>query len=477
MRRKGIITVFVVVFFIIAIVLGIYLNRQTKPKTQSESVDSDTLIQERINEGKKDKNVSEEKTVVKEEKKVEEKTETEVSKVETVIETKPVVENNPTVEDKPVVEDKSDTLRLEELINTSFNVAISNGEITKYEYPFVIDNKLKNNIEKVNGRKLDYSKDRFYIVNHKKLISDLNENDLYIYDKDTHKVIRVDSVGNRSTGTWFWCSNKNHEVLTDESKQTDFFNKLSKYGITEIYMSYHHKQLNDDNIKRFIRNAYSRNIKVYLCLGELDFLKPESYKSSIYEVFDCVDNYNKSVNYNERFAGISYDAEVWNNHDYNWKNDVSIRNQHVAYIKEAKRYADTKNLSVIFTLSFWLVQYNTSNGNMYDEITKILDRTTLMVYRDSYEKIKHLVVDKQENASDSLINIATKNGCLIDIAVETMYSDEGNQVSFYEEEKEAPGYLLSTLKQVDGLLNDYNNRMFSIHHAMSLINDFNGGLK
>ena len=114
---------------------------------------------------------------------------------------------------------------------------------------------------------------------------------------------------------------------------------------------------------------------------------------------------------------------------------------------------------------------------MYDEITQILDRTTLMVYRDSYEKIKKLVVEKQENASDSLMNIASKNNCLIDIAVETMYSDEGNQVSFYEEEKSNPGYLLNTLKQVDNLLNKYDNHMFSIHHAMSLINDFNGGLK
>ena len=513
MRKKYILAIIILLFLLA--VIYIYKEDFFKNDSKKQSnVDSNNLINERIEEGKKFNNDNEETiiTTTVEETTTESLTtlqkssykkstgsnNTSVNNQKNENDNKDVKndevnndgnnnsnnnsndngnnndnENNDNGEVTEPVKEKTNAEKLEDLINKDFDVAVKNNEVSKYEYPFQIDYTLKSTIESINNSKLDYSKNRFYIVNSNLL---LNDSGMYIYDKYTKHVIKVDHASNRSMGTWFWCSNKNHEVLTDISKQNSFFDKLSDYNITEIYMSFHHKQLNDENIKRFIRNAYKRNIRVYLCLGELDFLKPDSYKSSIYEVFDYVNNYNISVNYDERFAGVSYDAEVWNNREYNWKNDINIRNQHVEYIKEAKRYADNKNLSVIFTLSFWLVQYNTSNGNMYDEITKVLDRTTLMVYRDDYEKLKHLIVDKQENASDSLINIASKNNCLIDIAVETMYSDEGNQVSFYEEEKANPGYLLSTLNRVDSLLNNYDNRMFSIHHAMSLINDFKGGL-
>ena len=511
MRRKYMVSIAILLILLIGI-FAYKLEFFNIPKLDKKEIDSSILIEERINNAKKDDN-SNNKVELKKKQSIEEtKTiETTIEKnvnIETKVTEEEIPNNKPSLEtdnkttstkqDEPKKEEsiqkepqkeetshnpiktepviKSIEEQLEALINKNFDNAVNNLEINKYEYPYQIDNSLKNKIETINQSKLDYSKNRFYIINHQKLLN-INSNETYIYDKYTKHVIKVDSLSQRNTGTWFWCSNKNHEVLNDLSKQNDFFNKLEKYNITEIYMSYHHKQLNNENIKRFIKNAYQRNIRVYLCLGEIDFLNPDSYKTSIYEVFDYVDSYNKSVNYNERFAGVSYDAEVWNNKEYNWKNNINTRNQHVAYIKEAKRYADSKNLSVIFTLSFWLVQYNTSTGNMYDEITKILDRTSLMVYRDSYEKIKKLVVEKQENASDSLMNIASKNNCLIDIAVETMYSDEGNQVSFYEEEKSNPGYLLNTLKQVDNLLNKYDNHMFSIHHAMSLINDFNGGLK
>jgi len=387
----------------------------------------------------------------------------------TTVKTNPVVTPVTKTTKKESIEEK-----LERLINQDFYQAVSKKQISRYEYLYQIDNNLKHKIESTNNTKLDYSKNRFYEVNLNTL--GIISGYTYIYDSSTKHVIKVDTKGNKNISTWFWCDSVNHKILSNQTSQEDFFNKLSKYNITEIYFYINHKNLNHPNVKTFIKNAYNKNIRIYLCVGERYYLNTNTYQESIYDIFNAVDSYNKSSNYNERLAGVTYDAEVWTERSNNWKTDINVRNQHLSYIKESKRYADTKGLSVIFTLPFWIVQYDTSYGNMYDEITKVINKTTLMVYRDDLNKLKNLVMKNQENATATLIDIANKNNCVLDIAVETDYSDEGDQVSFYEEELENPGYLLYTLKQLDYSLNNYKNYMFSIHHAMSLINNFQNGL-
>ena len=104
-----------------------------------------------------------------------------------------------------------------------------------------------------------------------------------------------------------------------------------------------------------------------------------------------------------RIAGVSYDAEVWTNSEYNWKNNDSTRYQQIQFIKTAQQYADSKKLSVSYCLPFWITRYNYTDAdgttkNIYDSITQISNNTILMAYRDSASAVEKLVAQVQNGA-------------------------------------------------------------------------------
>ena len=253
MRRKYIISIFILLSLIIGIIAH-KTNLINTPKLEKEQVDSSSLIKERIDELKQNQKeqIQKEKITTTDIETTIEIT-TEIDKETTIIEQtnnqntqsknnqqpnveipknnninnteqentfsdnnkelkeEPETPSEPITQPEPIVS-KSIEEKLEELINKDFNQAVNNQEINKYEYPYQIDNTLKNKIETINKTKLDYSKNRFYIVNTQKLLPNDNLNNTYIYDKYTKHIIKIDNQTRRNTGTWFWCSNKNHII-------------------------------------------------------------------------------------------------------------------------------------------------------------------------------------------------------------------------------------------------------------------------
>ena len=56
------------------------------------------------------------------------------------------------------------------------------------------------------------------------------------------------------------------------------------YGVTEIYYSIGANKLVNsvDMVETFVKNAYARNMKVYLLTGEKTWLYEDSYQTAIY---------------------------------------------------------------------------------------------------------------------------------------------------------------------------------------------------
>ncbi len=365
---------------------------------------------------------------------------------------------------------------LDLLIGMNYEDAVRNAYISKSEYNYQISGNLKSTIENKMGRPLDYSIDRFYLVNNEKL--GLNSDTRYLYNATTMDVYVVNEETKINCATWYWKGSKAdlYGIDDNEEKQNEFLDAMEFYGITEIYYSIGANKLvkSKDMVETFVKNAYARNMKVYLLTGENTWLYEDSYQTAIYNIFDKVEEYNSLVDYNARLAGVSYDVEVWTNSEFNWKNNNEARYQQVKFIETAQKYAKFKNLSVSYCLPFWIVQYEYTDDdgvtrNVYDSITQIANDTILMVYRDSADAVERLVTEVQNNAENSVFYYIEKNDCNLEIAVEANESSEGDYVTFYEEEKENPGYVNTAITTIKSDLEAYKyHTTFAIHHAVAL---------
>lgn len=365
---------------------------------------------------------------------------------------------------------------LDSLIGMDYEDAVRNAYISKSEYNYQIAGNLKNTIEDKMGRPLDYSIDRFYLVNNENL--GLNSDTKYLYNAGTMDVYLTNEETKMNCATWYWQGTKAalYGLDDDMEKQSEFLDAMEFYGITEIYYSIGANKLvnSKDMVEAFVKNAYARNMKVYLLTGEKTWLYEDRYQTAIYNIFDKVEEYNSLVGYDARLAGVSYDVEVWTNSEFNWKNNDAARYQQVKFIETAQKYAESKNLSVSYCLPFWIVQYDYTDDdgvtrNVYDSITQIANDTILMVYRDSAGAVERLVTEVQNNAENSVFYYIEKNDCNLEIAVQAAETTEGDHVTFYEEEKENPGYVTAEIATIKSDLEVYKYRTtFAIHHAIAL---------
>ena len=250
---------------------------------------------------------------------------------------------------------------LEQLIGMCYEDAVANGYISKSEYNYQITGNLKQTIEEKMGRPLDYSIDHFYLVNREHL--GLENNTInYLYNSSTMDVYVICEETKMNCATWYWKGTKAalYGIDDDMETQNAFLDAMKFYGVTEIYYSSGaNKLVNNKNVvETFVKNAYARDIKVYLLTGEKTWLYEDTYQTAINRVFDKVAEYNSFVDYDARLAGVSYDVEVWTNSEYDWKNNNDSRYQQVKFIETAQQYAASKNLSAVYCLPYWIVRYD-----------------------------------------------------------------------------------------------------------------------
>ena len=75
----------------------------------------------------------------------------------------------------------------------------------------------------------------------------------------------------------------------------------------------------------------------------------------------------------------------------------------------------------------------------------------------------------QTGASRSVYDYNEKNDCNLEIAVQADENSEGDHVTFYEEEKEHPGYLNTEIAKIKSDLETHRfHTTFAIHQAIPL---------
>ena len=83
--------------------------------------------------------------------------------------------------------------------------------------------------------------------------------------------------------------------------------------------------------------------------------------------------------------------------------------------------------------------------------------------------VEKLVAEVQTGASRSVYDYNEKNDCNLEIAVQADENSEGDHVTFYEEEKEHPGYLNTEIAKIKSDLETHRfHTTFAIHQAIPL---------
>ncbi len=240
-------------------------------------------------------------------------------------------------------------------------------------------------------------------------------------------------------GVWWWNSNLDERYLE--------FAKNN--NINEIYFC--DDELDQTSVN-FTRKANDFNIDVYWLTGDYRWL--HDFQSAHNEVDRFIEYNHKNPNL--CYKGIHFDIEP--HQDPNFGQAETRKTLIYNLIDLAY------NLSILYPaiqfdydLPFWLddiITFNNVAKPVYQHMIDIADRIFLMSYRDSAEDM--LEVSKEE------LDYAKTVGKTVVLGGETSFSEEGDNITYYEEGKvylnSQINLLFQALPQSSGV---------SIHHIKS----------
>ncbi len=230
-------------------------------------------------------------------------------------------------------------------------------------------------------------------------------------------------VTENSLGTWWWSKSLDVEQHIAFAKQN---------GVTEIYYCDYSFS---DSVANFVEKVCKNNIKVYLLAGEKEWLEDRT------DLDTLIENYIQFQNTHQyKFSGIHLDVEPHQFSDFS-ENRANYLYMLADLVKTNKD--SYSQISFDYDIPFWLndeIEFNGVTKETYKHIIDYADRTFIMSYRDTAEKMYEVSVDE--------INYAQEKHKTLFLSAET-YSEEGNQVSFYEEGK---AYMLSELEKLRAML-------------------------
>lgn len=238
-------------------------------------------------------------------------------------------------------------------------------------------------------------------------------------------------------GVWWWDKTLSDEYLT--------FAKLN--GVDEIYYCDYSPQ---EDVYNFVLKAKQKGIKVYLLLGEKEWVNDVSNLNDIINLYKI---YQQTYS-DAKLSGIHLDVEPHQFSDFKYSEDTR-KNYITKFINMASNVVKSNSdITFDFDIPFWFsdeVEFDGQTKSAYKHLIDIASRVFVMSYRDSAQEVVRVARDE--------VDYAKTNGKQIFVSVE-MASSEGDNVSFQEESKQVLNEQLNKLENFIG----YDNYGVSIHH-------------
>lgn len=266
---------------------------------------------------------------------------------------------------------------------------------------------------------------------------------------------KVDAMAMQDRATWLWDTAK---IVEDESGVLSF---LESKQVNKLYL-----QINSDiasnYYKSFIDKATAKGIKVYALDGSASWVSTEGYKMQN-QLFDWLQTYNENAATTEQFSGVHLDVEPYLNSGWS-SNQAKTIESYQALLSRAKGDTDRLQLPLEVDMPFWFDEITYKNqfgkGLLADWVIDQVESVSIMAYRDAAKDIINIVEHE--------INYAKKVKKSIVIGVETGATDEGNNITFYDDGEAYMNKQLAQVHQHYANKKSYNG--FAIHHVDSWMN-------
>ncbi len=266
---------------------------------------------------------------------------------------------------------------------------------------------------------------------------------------------KVEAMAMQDKATWLWDTTK---IVEDESGVLTF---LENKHVNKLYLQFNN-DIASSYYKSFIAKATAKGMKVYVLDGAESWVSAQGYIMQD-QLFEWLHTYNENVAPSEQFSGVHLDVEPYLN--IGWSlNQAQTIESYQALLTRAKEETDQLQLPLEVDMPFWFDEITYSNqfgnGLLAEWVIDHVESVTIMAYRDTASNIIKIV--EQE------INYAKKVNKSIVIGVETETSDEGKNITFYDD---GEAYMNKQLTQVhEHYANKTSYNGFAIHHVDSWMN-------
>jgi len=224
-----------------------------------------------------------------------------------------------------------------------------------------------------------------------------------------------------SKGVWWW--NGGDAVQLDVAERRMEF--LSKHGVTEIYFWAELKKHRTEDIRRFVKMAKVRGMRVACLSGDVSWIRPGSRGFAV--IWERYLAYQKTAAPDERFCALHLDVEPHQDAKLDDKRKWQLYADFVLRVAADVHSAGEK---IEWDIPFWLENKHVAYGDRPDApLLELLfdcsDCLVLMSYRDSAKAM--LDVSKTE------LEMAAKRKTRIVLGAETGNTGEGSIVTYFEE--------------------------------------------
>ncbi|MEQ6356051.1 amidase [Lysinibacillus sp. M3] len=266
---------------------------------------------------------------------------------------------------------------------------------------------------------------------------------------------KVDAKSMQDKATWLWDTTK---IVEDESGVLSF---LEGKQVKKLYLQIN-SDIESNDYKSFINKATTKGIKVYALDGSASWVSADGYKMQD-QLFDWIQSYNENAAVTEQFSGVHLDVEPYLNSGWSSNQEKTIES-YQALLTRAKGSTEQLQLPLETDMPFWFdeVSYNNQFGQglLANWVIDQVESVSIMAYRDAAKDIIKIVEHE--------IDYAKKVNKSIVIGVETGASNEGKNITFYDD---GEAYMNKQLAQVH---KQYANKTsyngFAIHHVDSWMN-------
>lgn len=227
------------------------------------------------------------------------------------------------------------------------------------------------------------------------------------------------SVARVSKGTWIWDSN----ILKQDQDQIIHFAKIN--GVTSIYLQVD-TDLDPAVYEGFIRKTKSEGIQVEALEGRPEWAN-RSRQGDIQKFIAWVKAYNSSVSAEASFTGLHLDIEPYALKEWT-KDNRAILESWMDNLRLIEQETRGSGLKMTLDVPFWLnsIKVPGKNYTMSAWMLEKFDCLVIMNYRN-----QALGSDGMVENAQAILREATTLKKKVVVAVETVKSSEGPQVSFY----------------------------------------------